>query len=63
MSTSFSGSLPLLSTKYLYCTIPVLSLWQIKYVCMYVCGFDVYRKDSTCESSGVFTSDVFWFLS
>ena len=35
MSTSFSGSLPLPSTLFVFYYI-ILTLWQIKYVCMYV---------------------------
>jgi len=34
---------------------------KLRYVNL--CGFGGYQKDSTYESSVVFTLDVFWFLS
>jgi len=53
-----------ITTEYQLCTCTSL-VWhgwsKLRYVNL--CGFGGYQKDSTCESSVVFTLDVFWFLS
>jgi len=38
----------------------VIGIAWVEYVTL--CGFGGYQKDSACESSVMFTLDIFWFF-